>query len=319
MMKAVRVGTDTWARRAILTAGAALAMAIGLVLSVPVQAATNPPGKTPSLNPKQLVWAGCGITKKAFMAELAKAWYKKTGVKIELHGGGATKGIRQAAADKIDIGGACRATMNHNAAEREAFQIPVAWDALVVIVHKGNPVSDITFKQLRNIYLGKITNWKELGGRDEPIHLYARKGKISGVGRTLRELVFADYDQDFTSRATYVRSSGPLEKAVVNQPDAMGTTGVSSAHKRDVKILKLNGKSPSYDNIKNGDYVLYRPLYLVTNRTNHDPQVQAFIKFALSPEGKAIIRRTGTVPYADALPLVMKQLDQYKRATEAGL
>jgi len=318
-MKAVRIGSDTSARRAVLAliAGFAFLLALGLALNA--VAATKPAAKTPSLNPNQLIWAGCGITKKAFMAELAKAYKKKTGIEIVLHGGGATKGIRQAAAGKIDIGGACRATMDHNPLERSAFQIPVAWDALVVIVHKGNPVDNITFKQLRNIYLGKITNWKELGGRDQPIHLYARKGKISGVGRTLRELVFANYDQDFTSRATYVRSSGPLEKAVVSQPDAIGTTGVSSAHKRDVKILKLNGKEPSYDNIKAGDYVLYRPLYLVTNRTNHDPRVQAFIKFALSPEGKAIIRRTGTVPYADALPLVMKQLDQYKRATEAGL
>ncbi|HKK04377.1 MAG TPA: phosphate ABC transporter substrate-binding protein [Gammaproteobacteria bacterium] len=292
---------------------------MGAVLALTATSAGAAANPTPSLSSKTLIWAGCGITKKAFMAELAKAYYKKAGIKIELHGGGATKGIRQAAKGEIDIGGACRATMDHNPLERNAFQIPVAWDALVVIVHKGNPVDNITFKQLRNIYLGKITNWKELGGRDEPIHLYARKGKISGVGRTLRELVFADYDQDFTSRATYVRSSGPLEKAVVSEPDAMGTTGVSSAHKRDVKILKLNGKEPSYENIKNGDYVLYRPLYLVTNRTNHDPRVKAFIDFALSPEGKAIIRRTGTVPYADALPLVMKQLDQYKRATAAGL
>jgi len=268
---------------------------------------------------QQLVWAGCGITKKAFMSELAKAYEKKTGIHIDLQGGGATKGIRDAAAGHINIGGACRATLDHNKDEFGAKQIPVAWDALVVIVHPDNPVKNITFQQLRKVYLGEITNWKELGGRDAPIDLYVRRGKISGVGLTLRELVFADYQQEFAQRAKIVKSSGPLEKAVEENPNALGTTGVSSAHKRKVKIIDLDGKDPSYENIKDGQYTLYRPLYLVINRDDHSPEVQKFIKFALSPEGKAVIRRTGTVPYSDALVLVMKQLEQYKRATEAGL
>ena len=156
-------------------------------------------------------WAGCGISKKAFMTELAKAYTKKTGVKVKLSGGGATKGIRKAAKGTIDIGGACRVSLERHSEERDAFQIPVAWDALVAFVHKDNPVESVTFAQLNKIYLGKITNWKELGGNNAPIELYVRRGKMSGVGRTLRELVFANYDQKF--KATYVvKSSGPVEK-----------------------------------------------------------------------------------------------------------
>lgn len=67
-----------------------------------------------------LVWAGCGITKKAFMAELAKAYQKKTAIKVILNGGGATKGIRDAAHGKIDIGGACRPTIDSHPEERNA-------------------------------------------------------------------------------------------------------------------------------------------------------------------------------------------------------
>lgn len=263
-------------------------------------------------------WAGCGISKKAFMTELSKAYTKKTGINVKLSGGGATKGIRNAAKGTIHIGGACRVSLNQMPEERDAFQIPVAWDALVAFVHKDNPVDNITFKQLHNVYLGKITNWKELGGNDAPINLYVRRGKLSGVGRTLRELVFANYNQDF--KATYVvKSSGPVEKGVVKDINGLGVSGISSAKKRKLKLLKLDGKAPNYENIKNGSYALYRPLYLVIKRGNKDPLVRDFIKYAVSNEGQKIIRAQGTVPYAEALHLIMKQLDQYDRANTEGL
>jgi len=263
-------------------------------------------------------WAGCGITKKAFMKELAKAYTKKTGIKVKLSGGGATKGIRKAAKGTIHIGGACRVSLEKHPEERHAYQIPVAWDALVAFVHKDNPVDNITFAQLHNVYLGKITNWKQLGGKDAPIELFIRRGKMSGVGRTLRELVFANYNQEF--KATYVvKSSGPVEKGVLKNKNGFGVSGISSAKKRDLKLLKLDGKAPTYENIKNGSYALYRPLYLVIKRGNKTPLVRDFIKYAVSREGQAIIRKQGTVPYAEALHLVMKQLDQYERANSEGL
>ncbi|MDY6978593.1 MAG: phosphate ABC transporter substrate-binding protein [Pseudomonadota bacterium] len=262
-------------------------------------------------------WAGCGITKKAFMAELARAYEAKTGINISLSGGGATKGIRNAAAGNIDIGGACRTSLESRDDERNAHQIPVAWDALVVVTNKDNPVDNITFDQLKQIYLGNITNWKELGGGDAPIELYVRRGKMSGVGRTLRELVFNNFDQEF--KATYVvKSSGPVEKGVMGNINGLGVTGISSAKKRDIKILKLNGHEPSYAKIRNGDYVLYRPLYLVTKRGATDQKVRDFIRYAVSQEGQEIIRKQGTVPYTEAMALVMKQLDQYERASKSG-
>ena len=265
-----------------------------------------------------LQWAGCGITKKAFMSELAKAYTKKTGIKVQLSGGGATKGIRNAANGSIHIGGACRVSLEQHPEERDAFQIPVAWDALVAFVHEDNPVDNITFAQLNKVYLGEITNWKQLGGKDAPIELYVRRGKMSGVGRTLRELVFANYDQEF--KATYVvKSSGPVEKGVVKNPLGFGVSGISSAKKRKLKLLKLDGKAPTYENIKNGSYALYRPLYLVIKRGNKTPLVRDFIKYAVSNEGQKIIRAQGTVPYSEALHLVMKQLDQYERANAEGL
>ncbi len=266
-----------------------------------------------------LYWAGCGITKKAFMAELAKAYERETGVKIVLQGGGATKGIRQVSSGELHIGGACRVALERHPLERNAQQVPVAWDALVVIVNKNNPVETISLSQLRDIYLGKITNWQELGGIDSEIELYVRRGNLSGVGRTLRELVFANFDQKFTGAKYVERSSGPVEKGITKNRRGIGVTGVSSARKRDVKILKLQGIEPTYGNIKNGSYLLYRPLYLVRESSKRSQLANKFIKFALSRRGKEIIRSAGTVPYSDALVLVMKQLEQQNRATRAGL
>lgn len=270
---------------------------------------------------KKLTWAGCSISKNAFMAEMVAAYKKKTGIEIELKGGGATKGIREVASGEVSIGGTCRhviekpETLTTLPEERRVQLIPVAWDALVVIVHKDNPVDNITLDQLRDLYLGKITNWKQLGGRDAPIELYVRKGKISGVGRTLRELVFNDYDIDFVAKHV-VEESATLEKDMVLNPNGTGITGISSARKiKDIaKILKLDGKEPSYENIKNGDYLLYRPLYMVTQMQKPDPEVRKFLEFVMGSEGQNIMRSVGTVPYEDGIRLWLKYLDQQNKA-----
>jgi len=252
-------------------------------------------------------WAGCGITKKAFMKELATAFEKKTKVKVVLNGGGATKGIRETAALKVDLGGSCRMTLPE--IERSELHVslhPVAWDALAVIVNPANPVNSLSTEQVKSIYLGKITNWKQVGGPDKPMKLYVRQGKYSGVGYAIRQYLFQDGSQEFVSE-NMVKSSGPLEKAVEKEDNAIGITGISSARKRKVKIIGFDGRTPDYDNIKNGQYGLYRPLYLVTS-PNPSNDVKNFIAFAQSKEGRKIIRDNGTVPYRDALGLMSKMV-----------
>lgn len=252
-------------------------------------------------------WAGCGITKKAFMAELAAAYEKKTGIKVELKGGGATRGIRDAARLKIDMGGTCRMSLPEvDKSELHATLHPVAWDALAIIVHKSNNVNELSTQQVKDIFKGKITNWRQVGGKNSPIELYVRRGKISGVGYAIRQYLFQNSDEDFVSNHV-VKSSGPLEKAVEKIPNAIGITGVSSARKRDVKIIGFDGKTPTFENVRDGKYGLYRPLYLVTSPAP-SKMVRDFIAFAQSEEGKEIIRKNKTVPYTDALHLMRKML-----------
>ncbi|HIE55126.1 MAG TPA: phosphate ABC transporter substrate-binding protein [Chromatiaceae bacterium] len=251
------------------------------------------------------------------MKELAEAYEKIYGVHFELEGGGATKGIRRVHNREVDIGGSCRNKIAGVAEERGVRMSPVAWDALVVMVHPDNPVNNITLQQLKRVYEGKISNWKELGGEDAPIELLVRSSRISGVGKTLRELVWANPEQAFSGSQEFP-SSGPLEKSVESNPNALGVSGISSARKRQVKLLTLEGKTPSYENIKNGDYLLYRPLY-ITYLPRNNPrirEIKRFINFAHSKQGREIIRSQGVVPYLDAMGLTSRQREQWKIARD---
>lgn len=263
---------------------------------------------------KELSWVGCGISKKAYMSDLAEAFALEKGIKINIQGGGATKGIREVAAGTSDLGGSCRFHLPDSEQEMTVGFEPVAWDALVVIVHKDNPVSNINLTQVRDILLGKITNWKELGGESAPLKLFVRKGKISGVGYTVRKLIFADNNQEFVANKVF-DSTGPLEKAVEEDPHAIAISGISSAQQRNVKMLALNQRTPDYDNIKSGQYVLYRPLFITFNPASPNiNEIRDFIAFAHSATGRRIMKKNGVVPYLEALRLVMKQVEQDKRA-----
>jgi phosphate transport system substrate-binding protein len=260
----------------------ALALVAGGIMTVPQASA------------KTLQWGGCGITKKAFMFALADAFKERTGIAIEIHGGGATHGIRGTAKGEIHMGGACRPAMAGNPKE-DVRMVHVAWDALVGIVHPSNPVESLTSDELRQIFRGQITNWKQVGGPDKFIVVGYRSAPLSGVGFSFRELGFRDKTGpgDFTSGVAR-KSSGPLETAVEHLPNAFAVTGVSSAKKRDVKIIGVDGIEPSPENIATGKYPLFRPLYL-TVPNNPEPAVEQFVEFALSDAGQEIIREEGTV------------------------
>ena len=282
---------------------------------------------TPVLADEQQVlhWTGCGITRKAFMKELAAAYERRTGTRIVLDGGGATKGIRETNEGRSDLGGACRWTMENPtsfrpiSAESQVKMVPVAWDALVVITHPDNPIDNISFAQVRDLYSGGISNWKYLNGRDAPVELLVRSSAISGVGYTIRKLVFANFDQQFPDSATRFPSSGPLEKTLEKNVNAVAITGVGSARRRDVKVLNLDGIEPTFENIRDGKYMFYRPLYLVIKRHRPNPIAKDFIRFAASREGRQIIRDAGTVPYRDGMPLIAKQIREQKVAMLRGL
>lgn len=269
---------------------------------------------------KKIIWTGCGITKKAFMADIASAYEKKYGVLIDLRGGGATKGIRDTKAGISHLGGTCRIPLHNREEESMLLKlILVAWDALVVIVHKDTPINDINKQELVDVLNGKIENWNELSGwqgskeTEQMVKVFTRGSKISGVGYTLRKILFKDVSEDFMSSRIFP-SSGPLENAIEKEKYSFAVTGISSARKRNVKVLNLDGVKPDYEAIKSGNYFMYRPLYLTYTSLyklskNEKKEIKRFLKFIKSDEAAKIIKANGVVPFKEGFHLVNQRKD----------
>ncbi len=267
----------------------------------------------------RLVWKGCGISRKAFMAECAEAYEKKTGVQIELVGGGATLGIRATCAGDADMGGTCRPCLPDIFPEQETggYLTQVAWDAICFVTHPNNPVKGITRRQARDILTGKITNWKAVGGPDKPMvviyRIQTEIGKFSGVGYMTRRFLFDDPYIDFTEKALYFRDSGLVEKYVENIEWSFAPDGVSSARRRKVKILELDGISCSKENVAGGVYPFFRPLYLIT-RGKPAGELKKFLDWITGDEGQAVISSVGTVTLKEGQRL--KEKFKYWEHTE---
>lgn len=248
----------------------------------------------------KLVWKGCSITKQAFMGECVAAYERKTGVHIELIGGGATLGIRATLEGDADLGGTCRPCRPDifPGVESGGCLVHVAWDAICFITHPDNPVSGITSQQAKDILTGRITNWRQVGGPDRPILLIYRRqterGKFSGVGYMTRKLLFKDNDVDFSRKALNFRDSGLVERKVEELRWSFAPDGISSAQRRNVKVLAIDDTVCSKENIMSGRYPFFRPLYLIT-RGKPAGEVKKIIDWILGEEGQAIIGSQGTV------------------------
>jgi phosphate transport system substrate-binding protein len=266
-----------------------------------------------------LVWKGCSITKNAFMVECAAAYEKKTGVHIELIGGGATLGIRATLAGDADIGGTCRPCRPDLFPTEESggYLTAVAWDAICFITHPGNPVNSISSQQARDILTGKITNWQQVGGPDQPVLLIYRRqteeGKLSGVGYMTRKLLFQSHDIEYSRKAMNFRDSGLVERRVEELKWSFASDGFSSARRRKVKILALDGVACGKETIMTGRYPLFRPLYLIT-KGKPASETKKFIDWLLGEEGQGIISAQGTVNLEEgqALPAKFGAWEQQK-------
>jgi phosphate transport system substrate-binding protein len=253
-----------------------------------------------------LVWRGCSVSKIAFMEAAAVAYEKETGVEVQLSGGGATLGIEAAGSGAAELGGTCRACLpTRNECEEGLRLGVVAWDALVVIVHPDNPVENITKDQLSEVLKQNITNWQQLGGSDDNIVVVARRGKISGVGYSTRALILGDTGSDYGKTVVRLNSSGPVEKLIERQPQSIAITGISSAKQRNVKVLSIDGQAPTVENISNGAYPYFRPLYIAF-KPELNQEAGRFVEWILGDRGQAIVKAQGAVTLAQGVGLAAK-------------
>lgn len=243
--------------------------------------------------------SGCSVSNVGYLTTLAAEYERKTGVRVLVRGGGSVVGIEDLRTGKVDFAAACRTRETGDPRDIEFIQ--VAWDALVFIVHPTNPVSSISLAEARAVYGGQLTRWDKLRGPDRPIKLFisrAHKG-LSGVEGSMRALLLAGKEPVETRDTVSVASTGIVEQMVEQTADGFATTGFSSAQHRSVKMLKVDGITPSVRNIVRGAYPLKRPLFLLVPR-NPKPQVKAFIDYVLSPEGQRFISSRNVVSLRDA-------------------
>jgi phosphate transport system substrate-binding protein len=263
----------------------------------------------------QLVWRGDITTARGVVTDVAKAWEKSGKGKIELQPFNTASGIDAVAKGTADLAGSARPGIG--GAEQSLTFTPVAWDALVMVTYPSNPVSNITLMQLHEIYMGKITNWKDLGGNDQPINLYAVASPGDGVEYSLRKLLFGRGNQPVAAPRLYVNVA-KLEEGVTLDKQGLGATTLAGAtSNKKVKILSIDGVAPSMSTVGSGAYPLYTELYLVSNETSPKAaDVKEFISFVTSSAGSSLLRSHSLVPYADGASLASN--DAARRAKIAS-
>ena len=169
----------------------------------------------------------------------------------------------------------------------------VAMDGVCVVVHPSNPVKELSTKQVRNIYLGKITNWKQIGGADMKIIAISRDTS-SGTYETFHKLVMKK--KHMASQIEYVNSNPQAHSRVKTTRGAIGYVGIGFLDS-NIRALKLDHIIPSMETIASGTYPVSRPLFMFTNGyPKLGSIVHKFCSFYLTETGQEIIEAKGFVP-----------------------
>ena len=221
---------------------------------------------------------------------------------IQVTGGGSGTGISALINGTTDI---CQSSRSMKPAEKEKLrdrynnpgvEIATARDGLAVYVNAQSPLTELTLDQLKGIFTGKITSWKDLGGPDAKIIPYSRENS-SGTYVFFKEHVLQG--ADFTPRAQTMQGTAAVVNAVGKEKFGIGYGG--SAYAKGIKIIKVKKDAgspaiaPDKATVMNGTYALARPLFFYL-RAKAAGDIKGFIDWVLSPEGQAIVEKVGYYP-----------------------
>lgn len=221
---------------------------------------------------------------EAFMEE-----HPDVTVTAEFVGSGA--GIEAVTNGTTDIGNSSRSLKDEEKAAGVVENV-VAIDGIAVCVDPANEVADLTKEQLTNIYNGTVTNWKEVGGADEPIIVIGREAG-SGTRGAFEELVDP---VDGCKYANELDSTGAVIAKVASTPGAIGYASLDALDD-SVKALSLEGVEATAENIKAGNYFLSRPFVMATKGeiSEQNDLVQAWFDFVLGDEGQQVASEVGLI------------------------
>lgn len=217
--------------------------------------------------------------------------------RIDVQTGGSSRGIADARTGVADIGMVSRSL---KAEEQDLQSFAIARDGISIILHKDNPVEELTQEQIVDIYTGKINNWQQVNGKNAPITVVNK-----AEGRSTLEL-FLDYfnltNKDIKS-SVIIGDNQQGIKTIAGNPNAIGYVSIGTAEFSinngvPIKLLPLNGVAATSENVQNGTFPLSRPLNLVT-KTQPQGLDKAFIEFAQSSQADEIVKQQDFVPLSN--------------------
>lgn len=224
-----------------------------------------------------------GYLSEAYMSE-------NTDTKITYNPTGSGAGIQAVSEGRCDIGLSSRDLKDEEAQTLEGTVVAI--DGIAMIANPQNPVSDLTIEQIGKIYTGEIANWSEVGGNDAPIVLIGREaasGTRDGFESITKTKDKCQYTQELTS-------TGDVVQTVSSNPNAIGYASLASV-KDTVKLLSVEGVTPTNETIQNGTYKIQRDFVFVTPKNKQlSEAAQAFMDYASSAEADEMITKAGAVP-----------------------
>jgi phosphate transport system substrate-binding protein len=221
---------------------------------------------------------------------LGEAFSQQENITVTYNPTGSGAGIQAVSQGRCDLGLSSR-WLTEEEAVSGLTQTVLAYDALAVVVNRDNPLGDISLEDLAAVYTGQITNWQQLGGRDAPIVVIGREagsGTREGFEAATGTQNACVYRQELTA-------TGDVIAAVSQNPGAIGYASLASV-KDTVKTLSVEGVTPGEDTVRDGSYGVQRPFLVITRAGQELPAAaQAFLDYALSPQGAAWISQAGAV------------------------
>ena len=287
-------------RRSFLTvcgavaAAAALTACGGSASSAAASSTSTAAGSAASSTAAALsgnVATGGSTSMKNVIAALTEGFAEvEPGVTVSYDPTGSGAGITGATDKTLDIGLSSRALKDDE--KNDVDGTTVALDGIAIVVNKDSKVADLTVDQLKQMFTGEITNWKDVGGDDGEIVLVGREAG-SGTRDGFESIVDV---KDSCKYAQELTATGAVISAVEANPLAIGYASLSAVGDT-VKMVTVGGVECSEETVKDGSYEVQRPFVFVTNKSvTLSEQAQAFFDFATSADAADLIRTAGAVP-----------------------